>query len=89
MRNKGTLHFNLKNNFHSKTKNIYLHTKSNLMVTMKYIAYKPPYTTQYKNILNNMKRKFKQCRFTSTCINKMNNHHSPQIIEHKKKDHNI
>jgi len=57
------------------------------MVTMKYIAYKPPYTMQYKNILNNIKRKFKQCRFTSTntCINKMNNHHSPQIIEHKKK----
>jgi hypothetical protein len=52
------------NNFHSKTKNIYLHTKSNLMVTMKYIAYKPPYTTLYKNILNNMKKKFKQWRFT-------------------------
>lgn len=59
MRNKGTLYFNLKNNFHSKTKNIYLHTKSNLKATMKYIAYKRQYTMQYKNLPNNMKRKFK------------------------------
>ena len=58
------------------------------MATMKYIATQ---CSTYKNTPNNMKRKFKQCRFTSTntCINKMNTHHSPQIIEHKKKDHNI
>jgi hypothetical protein len=42
-------------------------------------------------VSNSADSKFKQWRFTSTntCINKMNNHHSPQIIEHNKKDYNI